>query len=256
MKPSKARPLAVLLTLSALLLGACQSRSISNVSGGYGGYGGDYNYHGELNELAVLGVRADAEADEASITGALARRANAEPGLKRGDVVALIQSGARFPDDEMLRPLQALCSVVPLSGAPPHAEARRKGNGRVEDEESDNVNKTLRLAAAKGGANKMLVYWGVLESASDPVEATKALSWVPIAGRFVPDETQHLQMRLKAVVIDVATGHWTLLRTEPLRSSRSSSRLSREFSDLKQVLALKEETYARFTDQLKDKYAL
>ncbi len=251
MKTSKVRPLAVLITLSLLLLGACQSRSISNVGGGYG-----REYQGELNEMAVLGVRVDEEADEASIAEALAQRAVEEPVLKSGDVVALIQSGARFPDDEMLHPLQALCSVVPLSGVPPHAEARGNEYGRAKAEKSVRINKTLRLAAAKGGANKMLVYWGILESASDPVEATKALSWVPLAGRFVPDETQHLQMRLKAVVIDVATGHWTLLRAEPVRSSRISSRLSREFSDLKQVLALKEKTYGQFTDHLKTKYAL
>ena len=97
----------------------------------------------------------------------------------------------------------------------------------------------------------MLIYWGILESAAEPEQAAKQLSWVPIAGRLIPDEIQHVQIRVKAVLIDVATGNWTMLRTEPLQDKRMSSRLTRESSDLKQVLALKEKAYGQFANYLK-----
>ena len=118
------------------------------------------------------------------------------------------------------------------------------------------IDKSLRMAAAKGGASKMLVYWCILESASEPEQAAKHLSWVPIAGRIIPDETQHVQIRVKAALIAVATGNWSMLRTEPIQDKRMSSRLTRESSDLKQVLALKEQAYDRFAKDLKERFQL
>ena len=100
----------------------------------------------------------------------------------------------------------------------------------------------------------MLIYWGILESASEPEQAAKQLSWVPIAGRIIPDQTQHLQLRVKAALIDVASGNWTMLRTEPLRDKRMSSRLTRESSDLKQVLTLKEKAYGQFANDLRARF--
>ena len=102
--------------------------------------------------------------------------------------------------------------------------------------------------------NKLLVYWGILESASEPEQAAKQLSWVPLAGRIIPDEIQHVQIRVKAALIDVASGNWTLIRTEPLQDKRMSSRLTRESSDLKQVLALKEKAYGQFANDLKVRF--
>ena len=230
------------------LLAGCSSRSISNVQGRY--YGGGYK--GELNELSVLGVQVNEEVSNQDIAATLSERGANPVELERGDVLAVIQSGARFPDKDMVDSLAALAEVVPLSGVPP--EEREFRDEERKNKEPIRIDKSLRMAAAKGGANKMLVYWGILESAAEPEQAAKQLSWVPIAGRIIPDEIQHVQIRVKAVVIDVATGNWTMLRTEPLQDKRMSSRLTRESSDLKQVLALKEKAYGQFASDLKTRF--
>ncbi|MBL63747.1 MAG: aminopeptidase [Opitutae bacterium] len=213
-------------------------------------YGNSHGYQGELNELSVLGVRVNEEVSSEDIAQALDERGRNPLELNKGDVLAVIQSGARFPDKEMLGSLEPLAKIVPLSGVSPKPREDRRGK------ESIRMDKSLRMAAAKGGANKMLVYWGILESASEPEQAAKQLSWVPIAGRLIPDETQHVQIRVKAALIDVATGHWTLIRTEPLQDKRMSSRLTRASSDLKQVLALKEKAYGQFAKDLKERFQL
>ncbi|MBO93356.1 MAG: hypothetical protein CMI32_00450 [Opitutales bacterium] len=237
-------PLAIIL-----LFGGCNSRSISNVGGRYGHGSG---YQGELNELSVLGVRVNEEVTDQEIAAALVAREQTPVELERGDVLAVIQSGARFPDKEMVDPLESLAKVVPLSGVPPEEQGLNGEERKKKDHL--HIDKSLRMAAAKGGANKLLVYWGILESASEPEQAAKQLSWVPLAGRIIPDEIQHVQIRVKAALIDVASGNWTLIRTEPLQDKRMSSRLTRESSDLKQVLALKEKAYGQFANDLKVRF--
>lgn len=244
-----------LFAASILFLGGCQTRSISNVGGS--GYHSRGDFQGELNELSVLGIKHSEHVENAVIVAALAERKESEVALGSGDAIAVIQSGARFPDDEMLSALNPLAKLIPLSGVPPEPT----GSYRLRDKEQKRpdpgrLDKSLRLAAAKGGANKLLVYWGILESAAEPEQVAKQLSWVPLVGRVVPDETQHVQIRVKAALIDVATGNWTMIRTEPLQDKRMSSRLTRESSDLKQVLALKEQAYGQFAGNLKVRFAL
>ena len=60
-----------------------------------------------------------------------------------------------------------------------------------------------------------------------------------------------MQIRVKAALIDVKTGNWTMLRTKPMQDKRMSSRLTRQSSDLKQILALKEKAYGQFANDLK-----
>ena len=251
MKTTKPILKTVMAIAILLALGGCGTRSISNV--GYR-YGNSYNYQGELNELSVLGVRVNEEVSSKDIAAVLEARDGKFIELKRGEALAVIQSGARFPDKEMLVSLDPLAELVPLSGVSP--EPIRLHGERPKNKEPMRIDKSLRMAAAKGGASKMLVYWGILESASEPEQAAKHLSWVPIAGRIIPDETQHVQIRVKAALIDVATGNWSMLRTEPIQDKRMSSRLTRESSDLKQVLALKEQAYDRFAKDLKERFQL
>lgn len=243
---------AILLSLAGICLqSGCTSRSISNVGHRYGN---GHGYQGELSELSVLGVQVNEEVSNQDIAAALQEREGNFVELERGEVLAVIQSGARFPDKEMLVSLETLAKVVPLSGVSPE-RVPSYGEQR-KNKEPMRIDKSLRMAAAKGGASKMLVYWGILESASEPEQAAKQLSWVPLAGRLIPDETQHVQIRVKAAIIDVATGNWTMLRTEPIQDKRMSSRLTRESSDLKQVLALKERAYGRFAKNLKARFQL
>lgn len=236
--------------IAIALLASCRSRSISSISG----YSDNDGYRGELNELSVLGVRTDENVTDTDISAVLTAREGKPVSLKRGDVLAVIQSGARFPDKEMSDSLETLSQVVPLSGVPPKEQHL---HGREQKNKTPiRIDRSLRMAAAKGGANKLLVYWGILESAAEPEQAAKQLSWVPLLGRVIPDETQHVQMRVKAALIDVATGNWTMIRTEPMQDKRMSSRLTRDSSDLKQIMALKEKAYAQFAEDLKTRFLL
>jgi hypothetical protein len=74
----------------------------------------------------------------------------------------------------------------------------------------------------------------VLE-ASERDTAGKAVSWVPIAGWFVPDSSQRMRIRLRVVVLDVPTGQWTTLLPAPIDDERASTLLGREGSDRDQV---------------------
>ena len=225
----------------ALLLAGCESRSISDSgyrdSHGYYGRGSNFSYHGELAESDVVGapVGTSATVSEADIQRALrgSRPVHATPGTG----LAVVQSGAVTPDDAMLQALSPHYHVQPFSGLPPGADERT------------GYAKRLRLAAAQGGIAHILCYWGTLESAREN-QVTKTLSWVPIAGNFVPDETQRMRLNMHAVVIDVATGHWSPYTGKPAEDAAISANIVRESSDQKQVNKLKAAAYASLADEL------
>ena len=220
---------AFVLVSLALFLAGCGTRSISN-----SGYRANHRwgpadnplYHGELSEWDVLGVAPKQDATEENIAKALA--ASAPPRLQRGERVLFIQSGALVPDGEMLDEAGKYFAVAPFSGVPPG--------------EKQGFADSLRLRAAQGGCRFLVCYWGVLESAREELEG-KAVSWVPIVGAFLPDEKQIMRIRLKALVVDVASGHWRML-TPPAESETGyDSRFTREADDQKRVRVLKERGY-------------
>ncbi|HVM79511.1 MAG TPA: hypothetical protein VMU06_10855 [Stellaceae bacterium] len=229
-------------------MAACQTRSISNSGyeagnayvGGhypYPGYARDKLYRGELAELDVLGIDTTGDIDNAKIT-----RTRAEyrrPALRRGSSVLLVQSGAMLPDEAMSQALGPYFDVQPFSGVPE--------GGRV-------YATALRLAAARAGADTVICYWGVLESAVER-EGTKVVSWVPIIGTFIPDETQHMRIRLKVAVIDVRSGDWSVFAPDSRSDSALSANLDRGGSDQRQVLALKAMAYKAAAEQLVASYA-
>jgi hypothetical protein len=136
----------------------------------------------------------------------------------------------------MREALEGKYRVTPFSGIP---EAGA-GTG---------YSRNLRLAAAKGGFETIVCYWGTLESAKTRY-ATKTVSWVPIVGWMVPDEEKEMRMRLKVVLVDVRSGAWTSFPTEPVRSSQVSLQLNRESADVRLVERLKAEVYARAAKDL------
>ena len=219
------------LALVALLLAGCETRSISDSgyrpSYGWGG-GGRSNplYGGELTELDILGAAPAEEATELNIAKAL--ESAAAPTLRRGDKVLLIQSGAPVADNSMLEEASKYFAVAPFSGIPPSDKA--------------GMSESLRLRAAQGGYRHIVCYWGVLESAQEQKDG-KALSWVPIVGYFVPDQKQQMRIRLKALVLDVATGNWRMLTPEVYSDYNYNSGWSREANDQKLVTELKERGY-------------
>ena len=220
----------------------CQIRSISNSD-----YGGTWGYRGELSELQVLGVDAKQQITNGDIHVAL--KADIKISLKRGDRIVLVQSGAQFPDGSVLDELKPYYSVVPLSGVPAHSD-RYGRYGQVEDAlPKQPLDKSLRLAAAKAGAKTLIVYWGILETGRED-HGTKIISWVPIVGKLVPDQKQKMRIRIKAAVIDVATGAWLFIIPEAYNDARTSARINREESDQGQAARLKAKAYKALVQSL------
>jgi hypothetical protein len=221
---------AAALVAAALMLAACQTRSISDA--GYAGAGGRNNpfYRGELTEFDLLGIDPARPASDGDIAALLGQRHSVAP--RRGGTVMVIQSGALIPDPAMLRALDPYVTVVPFSGVPLGA-AGSAASGYA---------RALRLAAAEAGAETILCYWGILESAVER-EPTKVVSWLPILGQAIPDEAQLMRIRLKLALVDVRTGSWTMLAPPPFVDDALSASLTRAASDQRQVERLKEQAY-------------
>lgn len=225
-----------------LLLAGCASRPISNSGYSRHGYGGGNPlYRGELSEFDVLGVRAGTDVSEEAIRAALDERPERIT-LRRGDPVLLIQSGALMPDEEMIAHLERDLSVTVFTGIPE----------REKDEDASYAS-SLRLAAARGGIGTILVYWGVLESGTQNL-ATKTVSWAPIVGYAVPDETQRMRIRLKVAAIDVRTGHWEMFTPDTFEDKSMSARVNRRNSDQAQVATLKSQAYEKAADEIAARY--
>jgi hypothetical protein len=93
----------------------------------------------------------------------------------------VIQSGAMLPDEDMTKNMEKYFSVTVFTGVP-----------ETNKTENTSYAKALRFAAAKAGIEKIFVYWGVLESGTRNL-ATKTISWVPIVGGAIPDQTQEIR---------------------------------------------------------------
>jgi hypothetical protein len=198
--------LALRITTLALasLIASCATRSISNPERPWGN--GNTAYAGELSDFDVVGSGA---ADQPKSDDLVLR-----PHMR----VLLVQSGAAFPDERMITGLSKQFDVGAASGAPTPT-LREQG---------------MRYAAARGGFDAVIAYWGVLET-TEHMNAGATVSWVPIAGAFVPDWNQRMRIRLRVVILDVHSGRWRTLLTPPIDDERASSILTREDSDSHQV---------------------
>lgn len=227
----------------AVLLSGCETRSISD-----SGYRGGGSYYGggrsaptvrELNELDVLGIRPTDKPTEDEIRQAAVNRVRLE--VRRGARVMLVQSGAQYPDAPMVAEMEKYFAVTPFSGVPSQLGVKEAGD--------EALSARLRLAAARGGVEAIVCYWGILESGRID-HVTKTVSWVPVVSWFTPDETQQMRIRLKAAVVDVKTGNWTMLTPAAFENEALSTRQSREKSDQQQVTKLKAKGYAALAQDL------
>jgi hypothetical protein len=230
----------------ALLLGGCGTRSISN--SGYAadsdrGYysRGDPMYKGELSEFNVIGIDPKGAISEADIQSAAA--AKPRLAIPKGSSLMLVQSGAMIPDEAMAKALEKYYNITVFTGVPEQNAGAADGYSRA-----------LRLAAARGGNDKLVVYWGVLETGHENL-ATKVVSWFPFIGGMLPDQTQRMRMRLKVAVVDVRTGQWEAFAPEPFENIDTSGRFSRVSSDQAQVALLKDSGYRAAAEDLVKKYA-
>lgn len=232
--------LALLLALTA-----CETRSISD-SGYPGTYQTNQLYSGELSEFEVLGFgRNQAVTDEIIQQAFVAKKPFA---IKERSPIMLIQSGAMFPDNQMMAPMAGHYDVGGFSGIPD-----RYGSSD-SDGSASSYSMALRLVAARGGYETIVVYWGVLETAREDL-ATKAVSWVPFVGGAIPDESQRMRIRLKFALIDVKSGQWEIYLPEPLDDESPSGRYTRVATDQAQVNLLKENAYKAAVQQIADRYS-
>jgi hypothetical protein len=241
----KACLITFLLILSGALAG-CSTRSISNSDyradpdRGYAQRNNPF-YKGELNEFDVIGVDPKAPIDEKEI--AHAAQSKERLSVPKGATVMLIQSGAMIPDEEMVKSMEKYYNVSVFTGIP------------IADQNSGAAySRALRLAAAKAGAEKLVVYWGLLETGKRD-RATKAISWLPFIGGVIPDETQQMRIRMKVAIVDVKSGQWEMFSPEPADNIGSSASYSRAAADQAQVAVLKGRAYRSTADDLVKRYA-
>lgn len=259
MKTSKS---CLLIVVCALLTGCKSTRSISN--SGYrdddhvsyfGPRGNDsdpgFAYRGELSEFDVLGITRGQTTSEQDIQQALDNAKAVK--LSANSSILLIQSGAMFPDAPMVNELSKYFRVSPFSGVPPLSR-RGFDTTTTETRDPESFSQSLRLAAARGGNNVILCYWGVLEAEKEKL-ATKDVSWVPLVGWMVPDEKQHMRIRLKMAVLDVRSGNWSVLSPEAFDDSRISASIRRGANDQKQVEVLKAKAYEAGVKDLVKRYS-
>lgn len=242
---ARCHPLLVIVVLC--LLAGCTARSISD-SGypepyRYGRQSSNPYYKGELSEFDVLGIEPSINASEEAIQQAL--KTAAPMTLVKGESLLVIQSGALLPDEPMIRALERYFTVAQFSGIP--QAQTEEGKGR------NSYSSSLRLAAARAGHKKIFVYWGMLETAQRNL-ATKTVSWIPVVGGLLPDETQEMRIRLKVAVVDVLTGSWAMYAPHGFDDKAVSAKLNREASDQEQVAVLKEQAYTTAVDDLIQRY--
>lgn len=228
----------------ALALTGCATRSISD--SGYRsetGYRSQVSanpfYKGELSEFQILGINPETKVTQEEIN--LAFESKRRLTLPKGSAIMLIQSGAMIPDEPMVKALEKYYNVSVFSGVP-----LAQGN--------NDYAMTLRLPAAKGGFEKIVTYWGLLETAQKGL-ATKAVSWVPFVGSVIPDEGQVMRIRLKVAIVDVRSGQWDMFSPEPFQDTSTSARYSRESSDQGQVASLKTKAYETAAEDLMKRYS-
>jgi hypothetical protein len=153
------------LIVFILAVSGCATRSISD--SGYraeSGYRSQTSSHpfykGELSEFQILGISPEIKITQEDINRAF--ESNQRLTLPKGSSIMIIQSGAMIPDEPMVKALEKYYSVSVFSGVPP--------SGDVTD-----YAMSLRFAAAKGGYEKIVAYWGMLETARKGL-ATRTIS--------------------------------------------------------------------------------
>ena len=224
----------VVLLGAVALLSACSGRSISDP------YGRSRNpdYVGELTELDVIGIDPAVAVTEAEIGAAAAEGGSA--GLRDGDRVLLVQSGAATPDAGMVAALSEHYRVSPFSGLP-------------QPKAGENTSRVLRLAAARGGNRAILCYWGTIEVGKEDM-GSKTVSWLPIVGQIIPDETQLMRVGLRVILLDVPSGRWAGVSVTGEQDRASSAGFSRESSDVSQVDRMKARAYEQLARAIRARF--
>lgn len=231
-----------ILGLAALAaLAGCSSGSISDSDGR--SLGGQSLYQGELSAYEILGVNPRAPISDTDIQRARMPRHPLE--LAKNAPILLIQSGALFADDEMMRAMATHYTVSTFSGVPL--------SQRDRTDAPPSYAQLFRLAAARGGIGTVVVYWGIVETTQETL-GTSPLSWVPLIGGSIPDQSRHMRVRVMMSVIDVATGQSDTFTNTPVEDDIVSSAHDRDSSAAALITALKTRAYQSAADTLASRY--
>ena len=228
----------LVIVMMMSIAGCMSTRSISD--SGYSRWGYDDMYQGEISEFSLIGVDPAQPITDEEINRQFQERA--DMAVPKGSAVMLVQSGAHFPDEPMQTAMAAHYRIVPFSGLV------TKGQSGI------NMARAFRLAAARGGIDFLACYWGVLEAEQYDL-ATKTVSWVPIVGRAVPDETQDMRIRLKLILVEVRSGQWTMIAPDPISSQTISGRSRREQADQHQVAEIKQAGYTALAETFVEEFS-
>jgi hypothetical protein len=82
-----------------------------------------------------------------------------------------------------------------------------------------------------------------------------AVSWVPIVGWALPDETQRIPIRMKFAIVDVRSGQWDMFSLEPFEEVAARALYTRVWSDQAQVATLKDKAYKSTVEYLVKRYS-
>lgn len=209
------KPLVFTISMLVLLtaLSGCLSRSISGGSQGRALHSQNSALYGkELSEHDVLGLSTQRGISDEQIQQALDE--SRDLAVPRGTRIMLVQSGSRVPDPSMIKSFEKDYSVTVFTGIAEQNPA------------STDYSKALRYAAAKSHSEKIVCYWGKVESATRELE-TQVVSWIPIVGQIVPDKAQRMRIQLKIAVIDVRTGAWDVFSSKTFEDTTISAKISR-----------------------------
>ncbi len=224
-----------IFALSLLLVAGCANQSSTDYrradysSRKVKGSGGN-----ELSEMDAVGSALEKTPSDKDIANALDRASGLQ--LKSGESLLVVQSGQTVPDARMVEELNKHYRAIPFSGI------RSDWARQTPDNPDDHYAKSLRLAAAQAGAQKILCYWGNLEVARHDL-STKTITWLPVIDVIVPDQKDNVRVHLKVALIDVRTGAWSFFRTEPVQAQVVTTGWGREHLEIPEVRELQKKSY-------------
>lgn len=227
-----------LLCLALAVAGGCSGKTADSGYGSEPPPGHNLFYMGELPIKDVLGVEPDTGAANSLSSQ---KTPGKLPFVPLDSSILLVQSGSMTPDDDMFKAMSIYYNVSLFSGIP-------------DTSPTSGYAASLRMAAENNGCDAILVYWGVVET-TETDHQSKIISWFPLIGGAIPDETHHMRIRLKIALIDTKTGQWDMFIPRSFEDTASSSRFNREAVDQGQVDLLKAKAYRSAVNEIVKRYS-
>ena len=260
----------LLQTLIVLTLAGCQNPTITQQT--IDRYRLN-DFTQELTELELLGIHLNEPIDQGKISQAL-NQEHLPIKLHNGDHLLVVQSAALMPDEQMTALLESSFTVSPFTGITDHKRitpqpdymlvARLLVTAAKESAEAGKANtsdssplphyaQVLRFAAAKAHIQTIMVYWSILESGIVNRQ-TKLVSWLPVVGTIIPDETRYIRIRTKVCLIDVKSGQWEAFTPTTFNNKQLTAAIDRNTGYGKQVEKLKALAYHNTVEQMLERY--